>query len=79
MAISKDDLYYIQGSRPTAEELAKAEALGIVRFRNASLVSTEDTLEPCKRVAGLVPKGYAKMKGVTILPATGSPPPSKNA
>ena len=53
-------LFFIASTIATDDESDEAMELGPnVAFRNASLVSTEGTLEACDGVAGMVPKRYA--------------------
>jgi hypothetical protein len=61
-------LYYIAGMAPTEAEKADAEELGISMLRNAlGGNDTLDGLEVADEVAGLVPRGYWKMRGCKLI------------
>ena len=64
--MSKVILFFIAGSIPTAAERAAAEKAGTARFRNAKL-ATNDPIEKCDAVAGLVPESYKDVKGIEVL------------
>jgi len=52
-------IYFINGSVPSADDLANAEKIqGVVVFRNVKFILPEDAAEPCDGVAGAVPKQY---------------------
>lgn len=64
--MSKVTLFFIAGAIPTAAERAAAEKVGTARFRNAKL-ATNDPIEKCDAVAGLVPESYKDVKGIEVL------------
>lgn len=51
-------LYFIEGSQPSDEDKAAAEALGPVMYRNARFIDESAEAEPCDAVAGRVPANY---------------------
>lgn len=53
-------LFFINGSQPSKEELAVAEKLDTMRFRNARFIDPSAPLERCDAVAGCAPAGYLK-------------------
>jgi len=64
--MSKVILFFIAGAIPTDAERAAAEKVGTARFRNAKL-ATNDPIEKCDAVAGLVPESYKDVKGIEVL------------
>lgn len=61
-------LFFIAGMTPTDDEVAEANAIGYVRFRNVSAMLPTDKPERCDAVAGsLIPVTYADKPVVASL------------